>query len=255
MNSFMGWIGGKRVLRQQILAAFPPDITRYIEVFGGAGWVLFGKDPAGQMEVFNDADGELINIYRCIKFHPDALAAELALLPDSREVFFDCKAQASCRGLTDIQRAARSLYLIKVSFGSDRRTFATAPKIAGNISASFAPVQERLRKVIIEHLDFEQLIHTYDRPNALFYCDPPYMGTEKYYQAAFGAADHERLARALHMIRGRFLLSYNDCEAVREMYKDCEITPLVRRNNLPAAAQDGYREVLISNYTKPTANA
>lgn len=172
-------------MRSEILAAFPDDVGRYIEVFGGAGWVLFGKDPTRQMEVFNDADGSLINIYRCIKYHPEAVAAELALLPDSREVFFDSAAQTDCRGLTDIQRAARSLYLIKMSFGCDRRTFATAPKIAGNISASFAPVQERLRKVIIEHLDFEQLIRTYDRPNALFYCDPPYMGTEKYYQAAF----------------------------------------------------------------------
>ena len=109
--------------------------------------MLFGKDPTRQMEVFNDADGSLINIYRCIKYHPEAVAAELALLPDSREVFFDSAAQTDCRGLTDIQRAARSLYLIKMSFGCDRRTFATAPKIAGNISASFAPVQERLRKV------------------------------------------------------------------------------------------------------------
>ena len=130
-------------MRSEILAAFPDDVGRYIEVFGGAGWVLFGKDPTRQMEVFNDADGSLINIYRCIKYHPEAVAAELALLPDSREVFFDSAAQTDCRGLTDIQRAARSLYLIKMSFGCDRRTFATAPKIAGNISASFAPVQER----------------------------------------------------------------------------------------------------------------
>lgn len=250
MNSFIGWIGGKRALRKEILAAFPPDIGRYIEVFGGAGWVLFGKEPAGHMEVFNDADGSLINIYRCIKYHPRALTEELTLLPDSREVFFDTMAQADCRGLTDIQRAARSLYIIKMSFGCDRRTFATAPKIAGNISSSFASVQERLRKVIIEHLDFDQLIRTYDRANALFYCDPPYMGTEQYYQAVFSTADHERLAKTLHGIQGRFLLSYNDCDAVRELYKDCEITPLVRRNNLSIVSIGEFHEVLISNYTK-----
>ena len=249
MNSFMGWIGGKRVLRQQILAAFPPDITRYIEVFGGAGWVLFGKDPAGQMEVFNDADGELINIYRCLKYHPAAVAEELAMLPDSREVFFDCRAQAGCRGLTDIQRAARSLYLIKISFGSDRRTFATAAKAASNISASFSAVQERLRRVVIEHLDFEQLIHTYDRASALFYCDPPYMGTERYYSVPFAVADHERLATVLKGIKGRFLLSYNDCPAVRELYAGFDIMPLSRKNQLPGKAADAtFKEVLIRNY-------
>ena len=94
-------------------------------------------------------------------------------------MFFDSAAQTDCRGLTDIQRAARSLYLIKMSFGCDRRTFATAPKIAGNISASFAPVQERLRKVIIEHLDFEQLIRTYDRPKRSILLRPALYGDGK----------------------------------------------------------------------------
>ena len=191
MQSFLGWIGGKSALRNAILNRFPDKVGRYIEVFGGAGWVLFGRDPVpGQMEVFNDADGELINIYRCVKYHPEALQKELDGLPDSREVFFDYAAQEHIRGMTDIQRAARSLYLIKISFGSDRKTFATAPKIASNISASFSAVQERLRKVIIENLDFEHLIHTYDRPDALFYCDPPYIGTESYYRAPFTTGDH-----------------------------------------------------------------
>ena len=250
MQSFMGWIGGKRVLRKTILEQFPQDITRYIEVFGGAGWVLFGKEPGDCMEVFNDADGSLINVYRCIKYHPDALAAELQGLPHSREVFLDWREQTEQHGLTDIQRAARCLYLVKMSFGSDRRTFATAPKIAGNISASFAEVQERLRKVIIEHLDFEQLIHTYDRPGALFYCDPPYMGTERYYQHPFAREDHERLARVLHSIKGRFILSYNDCPEVRELYCDCAVEPVTRINSLPGAPgkDPAYKELLIRNY-------
>lgn len=112
MNSFIGWIGGKRVLRNEILQRMPSGIGRYIEVFGGAGWVLFGREPSSKvMEVFNDYDAELVNIYRCIKYHPDALQHELDMLPDAREVFFDCLAQEQVRGLTDIQRAARSLYL------------------------------------------------------------------------------------------------------------------------------------------------
>ena len=169
MNSFIGWIGGKRALRNEILQRMPADIGRYIEVFGGAGWVLFGREPSSKVvEVFNDYDAELVNIYRCIKYHSDALQHELDLLPDAREVFFDCLAQEQVRGLTDIQRAARSLYLIKASFGTNRHTFATAPKGVCNISASFPAVQERLRRVIIENLDFEHLIKTYDRENALF---------------------------------------------------------------------------------------
>lgn len=250
MQSFMGWIGGKRALRKTILAQFPKDITRYIEVFGGAGWVLFGKDPGRHLEVFNDGDGSLINVYRCIKYHPDALVAELQGVPQSREMFFDWQNHLEVRGYTDIQRAARTLYLIKMSFGSDRRTFATAQRIAGNISNPFADVQNRLRKVVIENLDFEKLIRTYDRPGALFYCDPPYMGTESYYQHPFSHDDHERLASVLHNMKGRFLLSYNDCEAVRELYKDYIIQPITRVNSLPGKPREdqNYKELLIRNY-------
>ena len=240
-------------MRSEILAAFPDDVGRYIEVFGGAGWVLFGKDPTRQMEVFNDADGSLINIYRCIKYHPEAVAAELALLPDSREVFFDSAAQTDCRGLTDIQRAARSLYLIKMSFGCDRRTFATAPKIAGNISASFAPVQERLRKVIIEHLDFEQLIRTYDRPNALFYCDPPYIpasATANFtaYGKPFTLDDHRALVAALVAVNRQYatrsVISNSDTPETREIYSAFNLHSLSVRRSVSAKSRDMAGEVI-----------
>lgn len=225
------------------------DPTAYAAIPNKAGWVLFGREPSSKVvEVFNDYDAELVNIYRCIKYHSDALQHELDLLPDAREVFFDCLAQEQVRGLTDIQRAARSLYLIKASFGTNRHTFATAPKGVCNISASFPAVQERLRRVIIENLDFEHLIKTYDRENALFYCDPPYFETEKYYRARFQESDHKRLADALHSIKGRFLLSYNDCPQVRELYADCIIEPVSRRNTLSAQSADGYKEVLVRNY-------
>lgn len=248
MNSYIGWIGGKKQLRAEILRRFPSNISRYIEVFGGAGWVFFGKEKAAkQLEVFNDADGELINIYRCLKHHAQALAEELSLLPQSRELFFDCAAQERVRGLTDIQRAARSLYLIKMSFGCDRGTFATAKRGLDGMLADFSAVQDRLKGVIIEHLDFERLIKIYDRPDALFYCDPPYYGTEKYYRAIFTPQDHQRFADCMHSIKGRFLLSYNDCPEIRALYPEYTITSLVRNNNLSQAASS-YREILVQNF-------
>lgn len=94
----------------------------------------------------------------------------------------------------------------------------------------------------------KDLIKTYDRENALFYCDPPYFETEKYYRARFQESDHKRLADALHSIKGRFLLSYNDCPQVRELYADCIIEPVSRRNTLSAQSVDGYKEVLVRNY-------
>ena len=71
MNSFIPWIGGKKLLRKEILARFPKETpSRYIEVFGGAGWVLFAKEQhSKQLEVFNDLNSDLINLYRCVKYH------------------------------------------------------------------------------------------------------------------------------------------------------------------------------------------
>ena len=91
MNSFIGWIGGKRQLRNEILSHFPAaGVSRYIEVFGGAGWVLFAKEQVpGQMEVYNDLNGDLVNLFRCVKYHCEALQAELNYLPHSREIFFN----------------------------------------------------------------------------------------------------------------------------------------------------------------------
>ena len=76
MNSFISWIGGKKLLRKHIISQFPERFDRYIEVFGGAGWILFGKEKGRELEVFNDIDGELINLYRCVKYHCKALQEE-----------------------------------------------------------------------------------------------------------------------------------------------------------------------------------
>ena len=198
MNSFIAWIGGKRLLRKAIIERFPEEgFDRYIEVFGGAGWVLFGKEVGKELEVFNDADSNLINLYRCIKYHCEELQKELNWLAISREQFFDNKSQLNARGLTDIQRAARYFHIIKVSFGADRKTFGTNKKNLTNSIEYLAEVQERLKNVVIENRDFESLIRVYDRPGALFYLDPPYHGTEKYYEGGFSHDDHIRLKTVL----------------------------------------------------------
>jgi DNA adenine methylase len=95
VNSFIPWIGGKKLLRQKIIEMFPKEpVSRYIEVFGGAGWVLFGADKHAELEIFNDLDGNLINLYRCIKYHFQELKKEISTSKfywtlNSRELFFD----------------------------------------------------------------------------------------------------------------------------------------------------------------------
>ena len=76
INSFMAWVGGKKALRDEILARFPLNYKRYIEVFGGAGWVLFHKSPGSDFEVFNDFNSNLVNLYRCCLLYTSDAADE-----------------------------------------------------------------------------------------------------------------------------------------------------------------------------------
>ena len=154
MNSFIGWIGGKRQLRKEIIARFPTEnVGRYIEVFGGAGWVLFGKDKVpNQLEVYNDINGNLVNLFRCVKYHCNEVQKELDWLLTSRELFFDCLAQLKTRGLTDIQRAARFFYVIKISFGCDRRTYATSSRTIDSATIYLEKVKSRLREIGRAHV-------------------------------------------------------------------------------------------------------
>lgn len=238
------------MLRNRVMEQFPEAGTydRYVEVFGGAGWVLFARDRHAPLEVYNDLNGELVNLFRIVKFHPEALQSELDWVLTSREQFFDCR--ENVRGLTDVQRAARFFIVIRESFGADCKSFKVRADDIPKAVAYLKTVSERLRHVAIENVDFEQLIRTYDRPSTLFYADPPYYGAESYYAVEFNARSHKRLRETLGRIKGRFVLSYNDCAEIRELYDGFTILEVDRFDNL--ASKDGaghrYKELIIKNF-------
>lgn len=251
MKSFMGWVGGKNNLKKRILNHFPEDYGRYIEVFGGAGWVLFAKEKKKrEMEVYNDLNGQLTNLFRCIKYHPEALQQELQWMIQSREVFFDCVSQLEMSGTTDIQRAARFLYIIKNSFGSTGNTFATCPRNLSNTIEYLTQISKRLSDVIIENKHYSHILKTYDRTDALFYLDPPYVGTEDYYKVDFKQDEHITLSKSLHQLKGKFILSYNDCSFIRELYSDYTIHTLSRKESLSGTGKNSsdFKELIIKNF-------
>lgn len=250
MDSFIKWVGGKKSLRKEILGNFPADqqYDRYIEVFGGAGWILFAKERHAKMEVFNDVNGELINLYRCVKYHAEELQKELKFLFVSREQFFWVKGK-SPEYMTDIQRAARFYILIKESYGCDLRSFGVRSINLASAVEMLAEVSNRLSKVVIERHDFEKLIKTYDRDTALFYLDPPYYEAEKYYSDRFGIEEHIKLKEILGSIKGLFILSYNDCDFIRELYKDYTIIEVARLHNfVTKSGARQYKELIIKNF-------
>lgn len=243
MKSFIPWTGGKSLLARKITSLFPDDISRYIEVFGGGGSVLFYKENYAGLEVYNDFNSDLVNLFRCAKYHREELQREISGYFNSREMFEEIKKKLKISGFTDIQRAAMFYVQIKISYGSDTRSFGCNNKKIN--TDCFEEVEKRLERVVIENKDFENLIKVYDRPQALFYCDPPYFKAENYYDAEFTNADHERLKTILSQIKGNFILSYNDCEYIRELYSNFEIIPIERQNNL---SKGSYKELIIKNF-------
>ena len=243
MKSFIPWIGGKSLLAKKIKAVFPESFGRYIEVFGGGASVLFSEDKHAPIEVYNDANGQLVNLFRCIKYHPEELQKEIRFYLNSREMFGNIRKRLECPGFTDIQRAAMFYVTVKTSFGADTDTFGCSVKRID--TSGFETVAKRLERVIIEHKDFEALIKQYDRTDALFYCDPPYHTTEKHYSEKFTEADHYRLNTVLTALKGHFILSYNDDDFIRELYKDFNIEAVSRQNNMSSGA---FKEVIIKNF-------
>ena len=257
MNSFMSWIGGKKALRNIILPMFPLYYERYIEVFGGGGWILFAKPPGNDFEVFNDFNSLLTNLYRCVREKPQELIAALRFVLNSREDFeFVRSALARDSPASDVQKAAWFYQLIRYSYASSLTSYGSQPH---DMWSNFPPIEQahrRLAKVVIENKDFGKLIRQYDRPVSFFYCDPPYFETEGYYknigEDGFTKEDHIRLRDILMSIEGKFLLSYNDCAFIRELYDapGIYIESVTRLNNIKQRYDPNcqFAEVLIGNY-------
>lgn len=248
-----GWVGGKTQLAKDIIDLIPEDHRTYVEVFGGAGSVLYQKEPS-RLEVFNDINSELINLHRIIRNNPQSLNMYLNDLPISRDIFQDIKTK-TLKGRNNIEKAAFYFYQLTQSFGSKGDNFAMAAKSGRkpkNIYRSFKAVSERLKLVTIENMSFEKLIPLYDKEDSFFCVDPPYVSTESYCKntGGFGVVEHERLAELLSNVEGRFLLSYNDNELVRKLYKDYNIlsTKEVKYTLSSSRKAKKVNELFITNY-------
>lgn len=249
MEALITWMGGKKQLREVISRHIPKDIGGYIEPFGGAGWVMLHKERWANMEVWNDLDNELYNMFMQVKFHPDELSKEMQLMLHSRKLFTELRGN---KGLTEIQRAARFVYLVRHSFGAKASSFGTGKTKSGGGRMMLPlerimPLAKRLDMVTVENLDYRECIAKYDKHDNFFYCDPPYMQGATYDNSK--GFDHDELFRTLKGIKGRWLLSYDDTERVRTLYADYRIISVVRKKGIAGAhAGDDYKEVLIMNY-------
>ncbi len=243
-------MGGKSKLRKTIIEMIP-NHTCYIELFFGAGWVYFGKEPS-KVEVINDIDKELINLFRMIKYHSPEIERQLEYEFSGRDVFEEYK-HCTIEYLTEIHRAVRFLYLITQSFAGRGGVYgygtSTKPSPQIFYKNALGELKERLRNTYVENLSFEKIIDKYDREYSFFFCDPPYVETTGY-DNAFGENEHLLLRDKLTNLKGKFLLTINDHEKVREWYKDFNLKEVQVNYSVSkeAKARGKYNELIITNY-------
>ena len=231
----VAWAGGKRRLLKHLLPLIPKH-NCYVEAFGGGGAMLFAKERS-TVEVYNDINGELVNLMRQAKWHHEALVRELAFIPNSREMFATLLGQP---GHTEIQRAARFMLINRWSFGGQMDSYGTSKTTGGsggNIRISRAcqnlqSVAERLDGVNIENLDWQDLIRRYDSPGTFFFFDPPYIRASKTNYAAWKPETMLQLRQEIDALKGRWLLTVDDSPECREIFQGFQITPISRPNGI-----------------------
>jgi len=239
------WPGAKSKLLAHILPRIPVHRC-YVELFCGSLAVLLAKQRSPH-EVINDLHGDLVNFYRCVRFHADALLAELEFILISRQEFHDHISQP---GLTDIQRAARWFYRNRYGFrGANKKTFHASALTANSSRLSLvkriAHLSKRLDRVTIENLDWQKCLDLYDRESTFFFLDPPYTHCCAGAYAAWSLDNVQVLKTRLQNLKGSWLLTLNDHPAIRELFADCHMQPLARPLGIRSAAE--YKELLISS--------
>lgn len=250
------WHGGKWNLAPWIIAHFPPHRI-YVEPFGGAASVLMQK-PRAYAEVYNDLDGEIVNVFRMLRDRGPELREQLALTPFSRAEF-----RLSYEPSADpLEQARRTVARTFMGFGSNAhcrvtgfrsnssRSGTTPARDWMNYPGATTAMTERLRGVTIEARDAAEVMRTHDGPETLHYVDPPYVAHTRDrgrdYQHEMTEADHERLAELLHSLDGAVILSGYRCALYDALYADWSRTET-------RALADGARQRIECLWINPLA--
>lgn len=236
--------GGKWRLASWILQHCP-EHRAYTELYGGAASVLLQK-PRAYAEVYNDLDGEIVNLFRVARDRGDELVRAIELTPFSREEFHLSFVHTD----EAVERARRTVMRSLMGFGGNltrpnrdqtpqRTGFRTySKKNRGSIPAgdwrnypgSLPAIIDRLRGVVIENRNALEVFAQHDAEDVLHYVDPPYVhstrgfdagGTHRAYRHEMADDDHRRLAGALRAGKGMVVLSGYPCDLYdQELFPD-----------------------------------
>ncbi|WP_310386509.1 DNA adenine methylase [Roseateles sp.] len=241
------WIGGKRRLADQLIPRFPKH-SCYVEVFAGGAALYFLRPPA-EVEVINDINGELVNLYRVVKHHLEEFVRQFKWALSSRDMFKWLQ-DTPTETLTDLQRAARFFYLQHQCFGAkvESQTWGTAtttpPVNLLRIEEQLSSAHLRLSSTYIEHLHWLECMKRYDRPHSFFYLDPPYFETAGY-GIDFPFSEYEVMADTLRNLKGKAMLSINDHPEIRRVFAGFHMESLDITYTVGGGARAAARKELV----------
>lgn len=259
--SLVPYVGGKQKLVPHLVGMMPQHIA-YVEVFGGGASLLLNK-PRSQIEVYNDLDGELVNLFETIRADIDAFLKRAEFLLYSREIYEKWYADinASKAPEDNVERALRFWYVARSSFASHggwafaRSEARSLAVTVVNALEELRSIHERLKTVEIDHLDFRECIQNRDAASTFFFVDPPYLETSNYRVGKFTLDDHKALAEILTKVAGRWVMTVGDHPDIRELYKGQMRGAITSSTSVEKPELGGsrteFRNLIISNYPLP----
>lgn len=254
--------GGKWMLAPWIISHFPPHLC-YVEPFGGGGSVLLRK-PRSYAEVYNDLDGEIVNLFHVARDRGEELATLCELTPFARVEF----AQSYLPDADPMEQARRTLVRSYMGFGSASVSHQVSGFRANSNRSGTTPAHDwmnypdalritiqRLRGVVIENRDAIDCMRQHDAPESLFYVDPPYAHETRYlknkthtYRHEMNDAQHADLAKALRELKGAVIVSGYRCDMYDTFYRGWQRID-------KASHADGARARIESLWLSPAASA
>lgn len=277
------YIGGKSHHVKWMNELFPNYFPKFVEVFGGAGWVSVKSAKVGEAttRVYNDFNPLLANVYECMRRDPQTLLgmmdattkSDLTLYRQYQQELFVTLDWKTIQ-LGDFALAVKYLYLQTQVFAGTPLSATNVPyftetKAGGKYPSKYDTLKKKLKNpkitnrllgiTAVEKLDCIDLIKKYDSPDTFFYVDPPYHSMEFYYSQDFPREKHKELADTLGQIQGKFALSYYDFDDLHEFYPEDRFIWHRQEVYRSAATRSGKNEdyattskgteILIMNYT------
>lgn len=247
------YIGGKRALSRRLVDLInATPHTTYAEAFVGMGGVFLKRTQQPRWEVINDFNGEVATLFRILQRHYPQFMDMLKFQVTSRREFERLKSSDPAT-LTDLERAARFLYLQRLAFGGKvaGQNFGVSGGAARfnitRLASTLEAIHERLAGVVIENLPWQTFIDRYDRPETLFYLDPPYWGSEGDYGASlFGREHFALMAERLTRLQGRFIFSINDVPEIRAVFGSFRFEEASLTYSVQGGAGKAAKELIVS---------